>query len=100
MKAKRVAAGSDRPPRLEVVEVASVESGLVTVVLRGWRTWGRGPLILLYRLRLDGRSGEVRAALLNGEQVAAESLPGVVLDLGRTMALDATGRLAIGWPCS
>lgn len=95
-----MAAGSDRPPRLEVVEVASAEGGLVTVVLRGWRTWGRGPLILLHRLRVDGRSGAVRAALLNGEAVPEEAVPGLVLDLARTLALDATGTRASGWPCS
>jgi hypothetical protein len=88
-----------RPPRIEGATVERVEGPSAMVVVRGrtGSTCGRG-LLRFYRLRVV--RGEVTEGSLNGIGVPVAALPGLVLDVARTVALDAIGVLQGGWRSS
>lgn len=94
---KAVTGCAMRPPRVEVVRVERVDGPLLTVVVRCRRRGTPLPVPLLYRLRLARPSGAILEACVNGVVASPAILPGVVIDLAQTAALDALGALQPGW---
>lgn len=95
--------GGDRtqPPSIEVARVVQAwpEEREAVVQLRGWLSIA-DPLVTIRRVqmwRLRVADGAVVEARLNGLSQPLVRVPGLVRDLARTLALDATVGRPSGW---
>lgn len=90
-----------RPPPLAVSKVLRPEGTRAVwhVVLRSWFQGDHGPRPMFWTVAVRP-DGMVVRTMFNGADCAPASLPGVVLDLARTIALDAMGVRRRGWGCS
>lgn len=88
---------SRRPPRLQVVRLEHREGNVVSVVLRGWqRSQERGDFLRMWRLVVQ--DGLVVLQQWEGTRpVPLGEIPGLAIDLARTVALDALGHLDPRW---
>jgi hypothetical protein len=84
-----------RPPPVDVVRVEEVDGPNGTlVILRGWETVGDERELTLRFWRAWVRNHEVSAAMLNGQPISTAALPGLLTDLAKTVAQDASARRA------
>lgn len=82
-----------RPPPVEVMRVEGVDGADRTlVILRGWERVGdQGDIQGLF-WRVWIRNDDVAAAMLNGHPISTAALPGLLMDLAKTVAQDASAR--------
>ena len=84
-----------RPPPVEVMRVEEIDGADRTlVILRGWETVGDQGDIQGRFWRVWIRNDDVAAAMLNGQPISTAALPGLLMDLAKTVAQDASARRA------
>lgn len=87
-----------RPPPVEVFKVLAPTGlrALWHVSLRGWKPSENGPRPMWWTLAVRA-DGVVARSMFNGLDCPQAEIPGVVVDLARTIALDAMGVRRPGW---